>query len=122
MKSKYYILSATLIVCGVLLPRSADAFSLTTLVEAHQERMQRSYEQLSARLCTAVSSLLPFVASDVWCTGKGAKNPVVSEPSETLLLPPSELLFLEAAIDAAAPTHFFSGDITATTSTSTSLH
>jgi hypothetical protein len=100
------------------LPLSAEAFSLTAIVEAHQERMQRGYERMSHRLCSVVSTLLPFVVSER-CVGERGK----SSENEESVLPVSarngllaESIF-EFGTSMASSTE--EAGITATTSTST---
>ncbi len=60
-----------LIVASVffVVPQTANAFSFDTLIERHQERMQRQYEYLSDRLCAKFRALIPFADSSEWCSG-----------------------------------------------------
>src|ERR1043166_723928 len=77
---------AAFLTATLMLPISAHAFSLATLVEAHQERMQQRYERMSHRLCNVVSTLLPFVASDDWCVSKEGKYGMPEERIEPLII------------------------------------
>lgn len=95
--SRYFTVAYLL--CLVAQPLPADAFSLATFVEAHQERMQRRYELMSYRLCTAVSSLLPFVASGAWCMGEVEKG--TRSADEDLAPGATELFMFENGTSSA---------------------
>ena len=62
-----------------IFPLRVDAFSLSSLIERHQDRMQKQYESISRQLCSVVSILLPFAREDDWCIGRS--NTVVSSES-----------------------------------------
>ena len=112
---RYQFLFTSLFLCFFAVPLSARAFSLATLVEAHQERMQLRYERMSYRLCGVVSSLLPFVGTEAWCTGKGVEKTPSSTPDEDVLFPPNEFLILKSLLDTATSSPVSLGATTTTT-------
>ena len=114
---RYRLLVTALFLCLLALPFPAKAFSLATLVEAHQERMQLRYERMSYRLCGVVSILLPFVSAEAWCVGKGAEKTSPSTPDDDLLFPPNEFLILKNLFDATTSSPVSLGATTTATTT-----